>query len=95
MTKLSYGITEGRKDGGTEGWTDRKIDLNQYTPTFSKRGIIRNFKVGGIYNHSLHRSVSSNEYTIYIMNSLASEISQYVTGNNPAKFVFSLLNFKF
>ena len=33
LTKKCYGITEGR----TEGRTEPRTDINQYTPTFSKR----------------------------------------------------------
>ena len=31
-------ITEGQTEGRTEGRTEPQTDVNQYTPTFSKRG---------------------------------------------------------
>ena len=39
-------VTELRKDGRMEGWTEGRTDINQYTPTFSKRGYI--YQSGGI-----------------------------------------------
>ena len=51
LTKTCYGITEGR----TEGQTEWRTDVNQYTPSFFKRGY-NNLKQENRWNRTMRPS---------------------------------------